>query len=184
MSTSLTSRERLITLLKKLSVKRGSFTLASGKKSDLYVDVRQTSLNALGATLIAELVIAALPEEVVGIGGMTMGADPIACSVAAVSDDSLRPIHAFLIRKKAKAHGAGLPVEGMANFLPGAKVTVVEDTTTTGGSLLKAIKAAEHAGLNVVQILTIVDRQEGAAEMLALEGYTLEALVNRGDLIE
>ncbi len=174
----------LVEILKQRSVRTGRFTLASGKTSDLYVDARQTTLNARGAALVAKLVLRRLRPDAVAVGGMTLGADPIACAAAAWSEGVLgRPIHAFLVRKEAKAHGAGNQVEGMANLTAGARVCVVEDTTTTGGSLLKAVVAARAAGLDVVQILTVVDREEGAAEMLAAEGLRLEALVRRSDLV-
>jgi orotate phosphoribosyltransferase len=175
---------RLITLLRERSVKIGRFTLASGAISDLYVDARQTTLHAEGAAIVARLVLQRLRPEVVGVGGMTLGADPIACSAAALSTSVLgRPIHAFLVRKEAKGHGTSNAVEGVANLGAGAKVCVVEDTTTTGGSLLKAVDAAIAAGLDVVQCLTVVDRREGAAEALAARGLTLDALVTRADLV-
>ncbi len=175
---------RLIALLRERSVKTGTFTLASGRTSDLYVDARQTTLHAEGAAIVGRLVLSRLSSEVVGVGGMTLGADPIACAASALSVATLgRPIHAFLVRKEPKAHGTGLPVEGVANLGAGAKVCVVEDTTTTGGSLLKAVDAARAAGLDVVQCLTIVDRREGATEALAARGLTLDALVTRADLV-
>lgn len=176
---------RLVQLLKERSVRWGTFTLASGRTSDLYVDARQTTLHAEGAAIVARLVLARLRPDVVGVGGMTLGADPIACAAAAASIAVLgRPVHAFLVRKEPKAHGTGLPVEGVANLGPGAKVCVVEDTTTTGGSLLKSVDAALAAGLQVVQCLTVVDRQEGAAQALAARGLALDALVVRTDLVE
>jgi orotate phosphoribosyltransferase len=176
-------RARLLTLLRERSVRWGTFTLASGRTSDLYVDARQTTLHADGAAIVARMVLGRLRPDVVGVGGMTLGADPIACAAAAWSTAVLqRPVHAFLVRKEPKAHGTGLPVEGVANLGAGAKVCVVEDTTTTGGSLLKAVDAALAAGLDVVQVLTIVDRQEGASEALAARGLQLDALVTRADL--
>jgi orotate phosphoribosyltransferase len=175
---------RLVAILRERSVKTGTFTLASGAVSDLYVDARQTTLHAEGAALVARLVLARLRPDVVGVGGMTLGADPIACAAAAWSTAVLgRPIHAFLVRKEAKGHGTGNAVEGVANLGPGARVCVVEDTTTTGGSLLKAVDAARAAGLDVVQCITVVDRREGAAEALAARGLTLDALVTRADLV-
>lgn len=183
MTTHDPRKTELLQLLREKSVRRGDFTLASGKKSDLYVDVRQTSLHARGAQLIGELLLSTIHTDVVGVGGMTMGADPLACSAAALSSLTDRPIHAFLIRKEPKEHGTSLPVEGLANLPKGSKVALLEDTTTTGGSLLKAIVAAEAAGLDVVQQITIVDRQEGASEMLLAEGYPLHALTTREELL-
>lgn len=176
-------KNRLIELLRAKSVRTGSFTLASGKTSDFYVDARQTTLHAEGANLVAQLVLERLGEDVVAVGGLTMGADPIACSVAAISTLKGRPVHGFLIRKQAKGHGTGQYCEGLANVPEGSKVAIVEDTTTTGGSLLTACERASMAGLNVVQCITVVDREEGAAERVAAGGYTLEALTTRSELL-
>jgi len=178
----MSARESLIRLLRDLSVSRGSFTLASGATSDLYVDARQTTLHAVGCKLVADAILARLADEVVAVGGMTLGADPIACAVAARSPAD-RPVHAFLIRKEAKGHGTARQVEGMASLSAGSPVCIVEDTTTTGGSLLRAVDAAQAAGLRVVQCITVVDREEGAAEAVRAAGHTLEALTTRTDLI-
>jgi orotate phosphoribosyltransferase len=164
------------------SVRWGKFTLASGKESDFYVDVRQTSLSPEGALAIARLLHQRLHPQVVAVGGLTLGADPIACAVSTYSALTSRPIAAFLVRKEAKAHGTGARIEGLGNVPPGSHVAVVEDTTTTGKSMLQAIEAAQQAGLIVVQVLTIVDRQEGAEEFLQGQGYTLESLITREDL--
>lgn len=174
---------RLVALLKDRSVRFGSFVLASGRTSDLYVDARQTTLHAEGARLVAEGILALLRPEVVAVGGLTLGADPVACSVAALSTLGGRPIHAFLVRKEAKAHGAGNAIEGLGNVPPGAPVAVLEDTSTTGGSLLQAIDAVVAADRRVVQVITVVDREEGATEALADRGYPLQALVRRSDLV-
>ncbi|MFT4622089.1 MAG: orotate phosphoribosyltransferase [Myxococcota bacterium] len=171
--------DRLTELLREKAVRTGSFTLASGKKSDLYVDARQVTLHAEGCRLIAEAILDRLHPEVHAIGGLTMGADPVACSVAALSTLRGRPVHAFLIRKKPKGHGTGGVLEGMGNVPAGTSVAVVEDTTTTGSSLLEAVARAKEGGLHVVQCITVVDRQEGAAEAVAAAGLTLEALVTR-----
>jgi len=174
---------RLVALLREKSVRHGEFTLASGKKSDLYVDARQTTLHAEGGWLVGTLMLARLRPDVVGVGGMTLGADPIASSTQTVAWAAGRTLHAFLIRKEAKEHGAGGLVVGLANLPPGSKVAVVEDTTTTGGSLIKAVERAREAGLDVVQCLTVVDREEGAAEALAAAGLRLEALATRAVLL-
>ncbi|MEQ1570366.1 MAG: orotate phosphoribosyltransferase [Myxococcota bacterium] len=177
-------RARLVALLRERSVRTGQFVLASGKSSDLYVDARVTTLHAEGAAIVARLVLARLRPDVVAVGGMTLGADPIACAASAASIAALgRPVHAFLIRKEPKGHGTSQQVEGLANLGPGAKVCVVEDTTTTGGSLLKAVEVARAAGLDVVQTLTVVDREEGAAEAIAAAGVPFEALTTRRDLV-
>ena len=174
---------RLVELLREKSVKTGEFILASGKTSDFYVDARQTTLHAEGSRLVADLMIDRLQEDVVAVGGLTMGADPIACSISAISTVKGKPVHAFLIRKEAKGHGTGQYCEGLANVPAGSRVAIVEDTTTTGGSLLTACERAQAAGLTVVQCLTVVDREEGAASRIAAAGWTLEALTTRTQLL-
>lgn len=175
-------RERLIALLKERSYQRRRVVLASGRESDFYVDGKQTALHAEGAWLIGNLLWERMAAEVEGVGGLTLGADPIAASVAAVSFSRGRPIHAFIVRKEAKGHGTGSWIEGRRNLPDGSRVCIVEDTTTTGASLLKAVDRAEAEGLKVVQCFTIVDREEGAAEALMARGYRLEALVRRAEL--
>jgi len=179
----MSDKARLIEILRERSVKTGEFTLSSGAKSDFYVDARVTTLHAEGAGVVARLMLTRLHPDAVAIGGMSLGADPIACSTAAISGTTSRPVHAFLIRKTPKGHGTGRDLEGLANLPDGAKVCMVEDTTTTGGSLLKAIKRAEAHGLQVVQCVTVVDREEGAVERLQEAGYVLEALTTRTELI-
>lgn len=182
--TGATERERLLSLLRRHSVRRGTFELASGGTTDLYLDVRQTTLNGEGAAIVGRMVLAALKPEVVGVGGPTLGADPVACSASAQSIALLgRPIHGFLIRKEAKGHGTKRFVEGMSSLGQGAKVCVVEDTTTTGGSLLRAIERASDAGLHVVQCICVVDRETGAVERLAEAGLTLESLVTLSEIV-
>lgn len=177
-------RARLLELLREHSVQRGTFQLASGGTTDLYLDVRQTTLNGEGAAIVGRMVLRALKPEVVGVGGPTLGADPVACSASAWSTALLgRPIHGFLIRKEAKGHGTKRYVEGMSSLGPGAKVCVVEDTTTTGGSLLQAIERAREAGLDVVQCLCVVDRQAGAVERFAEAGLELESLVTLSEIV-
>lgn len=173
----------LIELLRERSVRWGDFTLASGAKSDLYVDARQTTLHARGARLIAEALLERLLPEVQAVGGPVTGADPIAGAVAALSDLRGRPIHGFMVRKEPKGHGRMLWVEGRENLADGAAVCLVEDTVTTGGSLLRAIENTAAAGLKVVQVLVVVDREEGAAERVRAAGYPFEALVRRRDLL-
>ncbi len=175
-------KERLIEILLERSVRYGSFTLASGEESDLYVDARQTTLSPEGAAVIADLLLERFHPDVVGVGGPVTGADPITGAVILRAHQLGRSLHGFMVRKEPKGHGAGNQVEGRAGLPDGAKVCMIEDTVTTGGSLLKAIDAVEAAGLEVVQVICIVDRCEGAAERCAEAGYTLEALVTRRDI--
>lgn len=173
----------LLTLLRDLSVRTGTFTLASGKTSDFYVDVRQTSLHREGCIAIAEQILALLDPAVVAVGGMTLGADPLACSTATLGGLRGRPLHAFLVRKEPKGHGVERLVVGLGNLEAGTPVAVLEDTTTTGGSLLKALAAIEESGLVVAQVITVVDREEGAREALAAAGYELTPLTTRTELL-
>ena len=175
-------RARLVEILKERSYRRRRVVLASGRESDFYVDGRQTTLNAEGAWLVGNLVFDALLPEVQAVGGLVIGADPIASATAAVSFHRGRPVHAFLVRKEPKGHGTGRHVEGRGNIPDGTAVCIVEDTTTTGGSLLQAVDRAEAEGLRVVQCLTIVDREEGAEEALAARGFSLTRLVRRSEL--
>lgn len=173
---------RLIEIVRARSYQRRRVVLASGRESDFYVDGKQTTLHAEGAWLVGNLLWERLRPDVVGVGGLTLGADPIAAAVAAVSFHRGRSVDAFIVRKEPKGHGTGQWIEGLKAFTPGALVAIVEDTTTTGGSLLKAVDRAEAEGLKVVQTLTIVDREEGAAEALAQRGYVLESLIRRAEL--
>jgi orotate phosphoribosyltransferase len=161
-------RERLRRLLREHSLRFGDFVLASGKRSPFYFDSKKTTLLPEGAWLVAVEVLAALDErgiEADAIGGMTLGADPIVCPVAALSYGTARPLRAFLVRKEAKGHGTGQRVEG--SLFPGARVVVVDDVVTTGGSTMRAIEAVLAEGCQVVAVVCLVDREEGGRELLA-----------------
>lgn len=179
-------RQRLVHLLRELSYERRHVILASGRESDFYVDARQTTLNAEGAALVGRLVLATirgLGEDVDGVGGMTMGADPIATATSVLSTlDGGKPLHAFYVRKQPKDHGTGATVEGRKNLPDGSKVVVVEDTSTTGGSAWRAVERCRSEGLDVVAVITVVDREEGAAEFVTSKGLELLKLVGRGEL--
>jgi len=173
------ARARLRDIIEKRSFGRGDITLTSGRKSNFYFNLKPTMLDAEGALLLAELVLDALaPEELDYLGGLEMGAVPIASAVAALSALRGNPLHAFFVRKKPKEHGAKLLVEGLApgESLAGKRVAVIEDVTTTGGSALKAVETAKDAGAEVALVFTMVDRQEGAAEALAAAGVPFRAL--------
>lgn len=175
-------RGRLIALLKERSYQRRRVVLSSGRESDFYVDGKQTTLHAEGAFLIGSLIVDRLHPEVAGVGGLTLGADPIASAAAALSWVKGRPVHAFLVRKEPKSHGTTSTIEGRRNLPDGTPVCIVEDTSTTGASMWKAIERAQAEGLRVVQCVTVVDREEGAREFLAERGFTLESLVRRAEL--
>jgi len=179
-------RERLLDLLKRKAYTRGKVILTSGKESDFYIDCRPVTLDPEGAYLVGKLLFERLltcREVVRGVGGMTMGADPIATAVSLTSYLEGRPFPAFIIRKEPKKHGRGLWVEGISNLPDGAAVAIVEDVVTTGGSTIKAIERAREEGLKVVQVLALVDREEGGKENLKKLGYDLEALFTRRDFL-
>jgi orotate phosphoribosyltransferase len=180
-------RQRLLNLLKEKSYRKGKVILASGKESDFYIDCRPVTLHPEGAYLVGKLLFAKLqdaPEAVLGVGGLTMGADPIATAVSLTSYLEGKPMAAFIIRKEPKKHGRGLWVEGIANLPDGTPVAIVEDVVTTGGSTIKAIERAIEEGLKVVKVVALVDRQEGGRENLKDRGYELDSLFTRGDFLE
>jgi orotate phosphoribosyltransferase len=177
----------LIALLRELSWTPGRVTLASGRESDFYVDGRQTTLHARGARVVGDAVlrlIRALPRPVAGVGGMTLGADPIATATSLMSTfDGGPAIHAFLIRKEAKEHGTKRLVEGRRNLPDGSPVVIVEDVTTTGGSALRAADAARQDGLDPIGVVTVLDREEGARDTFAAADLPFWALVTRSELL-
>lgn len=165
------------------AVKRGSVRLSSGIVSDFYFDGRQVTLLPEGAYYIARIMGEMLNDvEYEGIGGPTMGADPIVGALCYyLFTVKNKNVSGFIVRKEAKAHGLGKMVEG-PELKPGAKVVMVEDVVTSGGSILKAAKAVEEGGSQVVKMLALLDREEGAGEALAKEGYDFEAIYTRSDL--
>lgn len=178
---------RLRELLDRLSLKKGPVVLASGKTSNFYLDCKQTALNAEGAVVIGRLVferirrLRAEGQRVDGVGGMTLGADPIAVATAVASQQAGEPVHAFVIRKEPKGHGTRAWLEGSNNLADGAPVLLVEDVVTTGGSTLRALERARESGLEPVAIVALVDREEGGSENLEATGLPFEALLRRSD---
>ena len=159
------TRARLHEIIRKRSFGLGDITLASGRKSDFYFNLKPTMLDAEGAALLAELTLDALAGERIDyVGGLEMGAVPLAGAIAQLSFMRGQPIQAFFVRKKPKEHGARLAVEGLApgESLSGKRVVIVEDVTTTGGSAIKAVDAVRESGAEIVMVLTMVDREEGA----------------------
>ena len=174
------SRARLAEIIRKRSFGRGEITLASGRKSDFYFNLKPTMLDPEGATLLAELTFEALKDDQLDyVGGLEMGAVPLAGAIAQLSWIKGHPIAAFFVRKKPKEHGARLAVEGLAKgeSLQGKRVVIVEDVTTTGGSALKAVEAVRDAGAEIALVFTMVDREEGAAETFAEAGLDISRAV-------
>ncbi|MBI5260905.1 MAG: orotate phosphoribosyltransferase [Bradyrhizobium sp.] len=181
------SRARLHDIIRKRSFGRGEITLASGRKSDFYFNLKPTMLDPEGAALLAELTYEALKDDQLDfVGGLEMGAVPLAGAIAQLSWLKGHPIAAFFVRKKPKEHGARLAIEGLAKDenLQGKRVVVVEDVTTTGGSAMKAVEALREAGANVVLVFTMVDREEGASETFAQAGIPFRSLYKASEFLK
>lgn len=177
-------KTKLAKLLLKLSYREGDFTLTSGKKSDYYFDCKQTALHPEGSFLIGRLFFEMLDKyDVDGVGGMTLGADPLISGVTVVSFIEGRPLPGFIIRKKSKGHGTNQYLEGMQNFKEGDKVVLLEDVCTTGGTLITAAERVRDAGLTIVGVLAVLDREEGGREKLKEAGLELDAIFTRRELL-
>jgi orotate phosphoribosyltransferase len=177
-------REQLANLLRAKSIKRGEFTLASGKKSDYYLDCRLTTLDPEGALLTGYCVLELLDEMDVkpdAIGGLSMGADPVVSAAIVVSALEKRPVQGFLVRKEAKGHGRQRQIEGMEETR-GKRVAIVDDVCTTGGSTQEAIDAAEREGCKVIAVISLMDREEGGSERLRAK-YNYRAIFTARELL-
>ncbi|MCX5749379.1 MAG: orotate phosphoribosyltransferase [Candidatus Saganbacteria bacterium] len=167
-------------LLKQNAVKTGEFTLSSGGKSNFYVDGKQITLHPEGLSLVAEIILDKIKDcKAIGIGGMTIGADPIAAAVAVLSAKTGDSIPAFIVRKVQKEHGLQKKIEGIIK--PGSNVIIVDDVITKGTATLGAIAAVEEIGCKVVKVICLVDRQEGGAE--ALQEYDFDPIFRKEELI-
>ena len=173
-----TDRGELAALVRDLAVVHGRVTLSSGKEADYYVDMRRATLNHQAAPLIGRLVRELTSDwDYVAVGGLTLGADPVATAMMHAAG---RPIDAFVVRKSAKTHGMQRLIEG--SEVAGRRVLVVEDTATTGGSALTAVRAVREAGGEVVGVATVVDRATGAAETIEAEGLPYRCVLGLADL--
>jgi orotate phosphoribosyltransferase len=177
------AQDRLRTLLLARSVRRGDFVLASGRRSTFYIDARATTMSGEGLVLIGALGLDRLGAR--GwhprlVGGLTLGADPVAYAIAVAAQQRGTPLDAFTVRKQAKDHGTGNRIEGAA--VRDTTVVVVEDVVTTGQSALDAIRAVEAEGGRVLGVLAVVDREEGGRAALERAGYAAEALLTATDL--
>ena len=160
-------KEELLQMIQKKAVIRGERTLASGKKSNFYIDGKQVTLDPHGLLLTGKVILSMLAgAKVDAVGGPTIGADPIAAAVAILSCHREPPLKAFIVRKEAKQHGLEKMIEGPL-LQEGDRVVIVEDVITTGGSVLKAIQEVEKLKAKVVRVVCLVDREEGAKETLA-----------------
>jgi len=175
--------ERLRQLLRDRSVQHGDFLLASGQRSSYYIDCRLATMSAAGMDLIGRMGWQAIRDagwHPVGVGGLTMGADPVAYAIAAASFQTDAPVDAFSVRKESKEHGTGRWIEG--NFKPGDAVVVVEDVITSGGSARKAVTAIENAGGTVLGIVAVVDREQGGKAVLESDGRRVVTLTTATEL--
>ena len=179
-------RQRLKELLLQKSYRKGKIKLSSGRESDFYIDGKQTTLDAEGAYLCGSLLYETINREgnrIEGVGGMTLGADPLVTAVSIVSYLAGKPLPAFIVRKEAKSHGTENYLEGAKNLPDGARVALLEDVVTTGGTLLQVIDRVEALGFEVALVATVVDRQEGGVEALAAKGYRLHSVFTREELL-
>jgi len=174
------ARERVRQHLLDFSVRRGDFTLKSGRKSTWFIDSKQTICAPESMLDVASLVLERVPAAATAIGGLTMGADGVTFITAGVAASRGQALRAFSVRKEVKDHGAGGRIAG--SLLPGDKVVITEDTVTRGTSLLEAAKAVRDFGAEVILLLAVVDRGGTAAAMAAAEGWTFDTLFTAPDL--
>lgn len=177
-------RKRLLKILKDLSYEEGEFILTSGKKSNFYIDCKETTLNPDGMYLVGTLMYQ-LVLEVPGIqavGGVSVGGDPLVCSTVLISRAIGEPLPGFFIRKEPKGHGTNLWLEGGKNLQKGMKVVILEDVVTTGGSSLKAIETTEREGFEVVGVIALLDRLDGGKEAIESKGYLFKTIFDLTDL--
>lgn len=171
----------LIGLVQELALQRGEFVLASGKKASYYLDCRRLTLDSRGARLVGEGMLDLLGDDWPdAVGGMAIGADPITGAIITLAGLRDRRLKGFIVRKEAKSHGTGRLVEGPVQ--PGESAVIVEDVVTTGGSSLQAIERVREFGLQVREVLAIVDRLEGGAETFARNGIRFRSLLTIRDL--
>ncbi|MGB9600289.1 MAG: orotate phosphoribosyltransferase [Myxococcota bacterium] len=180
------SKERLLTLLKELSFQRREIILASGRRSNFYIDCKQTALTPEGLFLIGNIfldIIEREDEKVDGVAGVTLGGDPLVCATAYAGFLKGKNLPALIIRKELKGHGTEEYVEGKKNIPQNAKVVILEDVVTTGGSTLRACERISNEGLKVAYIICLVDRGEGGRENVENVGYRLHSVFKKRDFI-
>jgi len=172
--------------VRSLCYEKRTVKLASGLESDFYIDMKQVLLNAKWIEWMSQAFLELLERyrgQIKGVGGMTMGADPIVTAVSLRSSQNGWPLNGFYIRKEPKSHGTSRWVEGLKNFSVGDKVIIMEDVVTTGGSSLKAVERAEEAGLQVLGIIACVDREEGGREKIEERGLRFHSLTTKSEIL-
>lgn len=181
MSGADAEREELAALVRELAVVHGRVTLSSGMEADYYVDLRRATLHHRAAPLIGRLMrVLTADWEFESVGGLTLGADPVATAMLHMAAVDGIALDAFVVRKEAKQHGMQRQIEGPD--IVGRRVLVVEDTSTTGGSPIAAVRALREAGAEVVGVATVVDRETGAQAAIEAEGLAYRAILGLADL--
>lgn len=184
MTTATDARARLYGIIKAKSFVRGHVVLASGRESDHYFDMKPTMFDPEGAGLLAELIFARISEiEADIVGGLEMGAVPLITPISILSRRAGRPLPGFFVRKAVKDHGTKKLVEGLADVAD-KRVVIVEDVTTTGGSAMKAVEALKAAGATVTLVISILDREEGAASLYADAGIPFASLFKASEFLK
>ena len=176
-------RDVLLNRLAQEAYRNGQFTLASGRSSNHYVNCKPVALSGSGLALLSPAMLALVEADAAAVGGLTLGADPLVSGVAMAAAQQGRTLDALIVRKEAKGHGTGAWLEGP---LPaaGARVTVLEDVVTTGGSSIKAVNQLREAGYSVERVVTIVDREEGGAEAMEAAGLQLMSLFRLSEIAD
>ncbi len=186
LTSNMNNKLTLIKILAEKSLKvskEPEFLLASGQKSNFYVDCKMTTLFSRGLPLIGEIFFERITSlNIKGIGGLTLGADPIATATAMVAGQRGIDHVSFVIRKESKKHGLMKWIEG--GMAPGDRVVIIDDVITTGGSTIKAIDKSEEGGLEIVKVIVLVDREEGGRENIQKRGYEVEAIFTKSELME
>ena len=188
MQSTRTSKAKLLELLASLSYKKGTVTLASGKTSDFFIDCKQTVLTAEGHALVGELmldVLSSMPasQKIDAVAGVELGGCPLASAVALTSSLRGAPLDAIYVRKEAKDHGSQRLIEGGTRLPNGARVALLEDVVTTGGSTLKAAEKLKAAGFEIAAVVALVDRLEGGRAAIENAGYPVTSLYTKDDFI-
>lgn len=179
----MSTRDELIRHILTHSLKKGEFTLASGQKSDYYINGKLTTLDGRGAYLVARIFLAMLADDVPdAVGGLTLGADPVVGAMLGLAGLEDLDLKGFIVRKEAKGHGTKSQIEGPLE--EGDRVVIIEDVVTTGGSSLKAISAVRELGCDVQRVFAIVDREQGGRDNLAADGCRLESIFTARELLD
>ncbi len=176
-----TIRQALLDLICQVAYKEGDFTLSSGKKSDYYINGKQVTLHAQGGLMVARLLLDMLPPGTVGVGGLTLGADPMVSAISIAGAYENRPVTPLIIRKEAKGHGTRAYIEG-PELPAGSAIVIIEDVVTTGASALQAVERLRQAGYQVNDVLALVDRQQGGQALYQSEGLNFRPIFTIAEL--